>query len=164
MKTVSNLVCTRILKIRMLKQHKTRTMNKGGDTMDIDEMLDAVDSFVAGFGKREYADGQNALFIAINLFNLDLPFEFKGMGRRGVECLRLYRILRNAQPSQKNMEAFHIGETLAEYDSRELMLMALYLWNEGRSALTQEEMEKARGLLEKWKEIQPTEKAATASG
>ena len=57
-----------------------------------------------------------------------------------------------------------IGETPTEYDSRELMLMALYLWNEGRSALTEEEMERARELLGKWKEIQTTEKPATASG
>lgn len=42
--------------------------------------------------------------------------------------------------------------------------MALYLWNEGRSALTEEEMEKARELLGKWKEIQTTEKPDTASG
>jgi hypothetical protein len=129
-------------------------------------MLDAVDSFIAGLGNRETKDAQNGLFIAIELFNLDLPFEYKGMGRRGVECLRLYRILRNAKPDQKNTEAFHIGETLSEYDSRELMLMASYLWNEGRSSLTEDEMVEARALLEEWKATgeKPTKQPIAASG
>ena len=129
-------------------------------------MLDAVDGFIAGLGNRETKDAQNGLFIAIELFNLDLPFEYKGMGRRGVECLRLYRILRNAKPDHKNTEAFHIGETLSEYDSRELMLMASYLWNEGRSSLTEDEMVEARTLLEEWKATgeKPTKQPIAASG
>ena len=134
--------------------------------MDTEEILDAVNSFIAGFGNRETKDAQNALFIAKELFNIDLPLEYKGMGRRGVECLRLYRILRNAKPHQENPEAFHIGETLSEYDSRELMLMASYLWNEGRSSLTEEEIEEARALLEKWGITgrQPTKQSVVASG
>lgn len=134
--------------------------------MDIEEMLDAVNSFIAGFGTRETKDAQNALFIAKELFNLDLPFKYKGMGRSGVECLRLYRILRNVKPHQKNPEAFKIGETLSEYDSHELMVMASYLWNEGRSNLTEEEREEARALLEKWgvTGTQPIKQSAAASG
>ncbi|KYK34356.1 MAG: hypothetical protein AYK19_12270 [Theionarchaea archaeon DG-70-1] len=58
-------------------------------------MLDTIDSHVAGFGTRKTEDCQNAVFIAMKLFNLDLPLEYKGMGRVGVECLRLYCILRN---------------------------------------------------------------------
>ena len=114
------------------------------------EMLDAIDSFIGGFGTRETKDAQNALFIAKKLFNLDLPLEFRGMGRVGVECLRLYFPLERAKPSQKNPGAFNAGKILSEYDSRELMLMALYLWNEGRSSLTPEERDEARALLERW--------------
>jgi hypothetical protein len=140
------LVCTPIA------EPHTAATNKGGDTLEGREMLDAVNSFIGGFGTREAKDGQNAVFIAKELFSLDFPFEYKGMGRRGVECLRLYRILRNAKPSQKNPEAFHIGKTLTEYDSRELMLMASYLWNEGKNSLREEEREEARALLRKWRE------------
>ncbi|KYK37699.1 MAG: hypothetical protein HXS46_07560 [Theionarchaea archaeon] len=134
--------------------------------MDTEEILDAVNSFIAGFGNRETKDAQNALFIVKELFNLDLPLEFKGMGRCGVECLRLYRILRNAKPHQKDPEVFHIGKTLSGYDSRQLMLMASYLWNEGRSSLTEKERREARTLLEKWgvTKGQPTKQSAVASG
>ena len=133
--------------------------------MDIEEMLDAIYSFIGGFGTREAKDSQNAVFIAKELFNLDLPLEYKGMGRRGVECLDLYRILRTAEPHKKNPEAFHIGEILSEYDSRELMLMASYLWNEGRSSLTEEERVEAHALLEKWGATgnQPTKHSAAVS-
>ena len=154
------LVCT------LIAEPHTAATDKGGDTLEGREMLDAVNSFVGGFGTRKAKDGQNAVFIAKELFNLDFPFEYKGMGRCGVECLRLYRILRNAKPSQKNPEAFHIGKTLSEYDSHELMLMASYLWNEGRSSLTEEEREEARVLLEKWGVTgkKPTKQSAAASG
>ncbi|MBU7046896.1 MAG: hypothetical protein HXS54_10735 [Theionarchaea archaeon] len=118
--------------------------------MDTREMLDTIYSFVSGFGKREIKDGQNAIFIAKELFNLDLPLKFKGMGRVGVECLRLYFTLEDAKPSRKNRVAYNAGRMLSKYSSRELMLMALYLWNKGRSSLTVEEREEARILLEKW--------------
>ncbi len=134
--------------------------------MDTEEMLDAVNSFIAGFGNRETKDAQNALFIAKELFNLNLPLEFKGMGRCGVECLDLYFTLERAKPSRKNPEAFSAGETLSEYGSRELMLMALYLWNKGRSALTPEEREEARTLLKKRGVMgkQSTEQSVVVSG
>lgn len=53
--------------------------------MDTREMLDTIYSFVSGFGTREIKDAQNAIFVAKELFNLDLPLKFKGMGRVGVE-------------------------------------------------------------------------------
>lgn len=134
--------------------------------MDTEEMLDAIDSFIGGFGNRETEDAQNAVFIAKELFNIDLPLEFRGMGRCGVECLDLYFILEDAKPNQKNSEAFNVGRKLSHYNSRELMLMALYLWNEGRSSLTEEEREEARALLEKWGTTgkQTTKQSAAVSG
>lgn len=134
--------------------------------MDTEEMLDAIYSFIAGFGTRETEDSQNALFIARELFSLDLPLRFKGMGRVGVECLRLYSILEGAKPHQKHSDAFNAGRMLSHYNSRELMLMASYLWNEGKSSLTEEERKEARILLEKWDVAreQSKEPSAAASG
>ena len=134
--------------------------------MDTEKMLDAIDSFIGGFGTRETEDAQNALFIARELFNIYLPLEFRGMGRVGVECLRLYFTLEGAKPSRKNREAFNAGKILSEYNSRELMLMALYLWNKGRSSLTVDEREEARLLLERWDATgeKSTEPSAAASG
>jgi len=134
-----------------------------GDGTVVRRISDILNSFIGGFGTRETKDAQNALFIAKKLFSLDLPLEFRGMGRVGVECLRLYFPLERAKPSQKNPEAFNAGKILSEYDSRELMLMALYLWNEGRSSLTPEERDKARSLLEKW-DISEQPKTAAVSG
>ena len=103
--------------------------------MDTEEMLDTIDSLIAGFGTRETNDCQNAVFIAMKLFNLDLPLEYKGMGRLGVECLRLYCVLRNGKHLKKKPKVSRIGQTLSQYNSHELMVMASYLWNEGRSSL-----------------------------
>jgi len=120
--------------------------------MDTEEMLDTIDSLIAGFGTRETKDCQNAVFIAKELFNLDLPLEYKGMGRVGVECLRLYCILENGRHLKKNPKVSKIGQTLSQYNSHELMVMASYLWNEGRSSLTEEERQEARALLKVWDE------------
>lgn len=137
---------------------------KGGDTV-VREMLDAIYSFIAGFGDRDTADTSNAVFIAKELFKMNLPLEFRGAGRLGVESLELYGILRDAKPQQKNAEAFNEGKTLSEYTARELMLMASYLWNEGRSALDEREREEARALLEKWgRGEEPAKESAVASG
>ena len=87
--------------------------------MNTEEMYDAIDSFIGGFGTRETEDSQNALFIAKKLFNLDLPLEFRGMGRVGVECLDLYFPLEDAKPSQKNPEAFNAGKILSNVPTLE---------------------------------------------
>lgn len=79
------------------------------------------------------------------------------MGRVGVECLNLYFPLERAMSCLKSLEAFNAGQMLSEYNSRELMLMALYLWNEGRSALKKEEIEEARTLLKEWKKRENTD-------
>ena len=135
---------------------------KGGDSMEIMEMLDAIDSFIAGFENNDITDASNAVFIANELFNMDLPLEFRGAGRLGVESLELYGILEDAEPQKKNSEAFNAGKRLSRYNPRELMLMASYLWNEGRSALDEKEIEEARVLLEKW-DVETEERGAELS-
>jgi hypothetical protein len=112
------------------------------------EMNEIVGSFISGLGEPNNIDINNALFIAKELFHLYLPITYKGAGRNGVKSLELYLILRNIKPSQKNEEALSIGNTLAQYSSRELMLMASYLWNKGKSSLNSKEREKASILLE----------------
>ncbi len=114
------------------------------------EMLDTVYSLIAGFGERDVADTSNMVFIAMELFKVSLPLKFRGAGRLGVESLELYGILEDAKPQQKYPEAFNVGKMLSICSARELMLMASYLWNEGRSALDEKEREEARALLEKW--------------
>ena len=102
-------------------------------------------------------------FLLSNREYVGIPLEFRGMGRVGVECLDLYFPIEGAKPSQKNPEAFNAGKILSEYDSRELMLMALYLWNEGRSSLKPKERDEARSLLEKW-DAPEQPKTAAVSG
>ena len=122
--------------------------------MDTEEIFETLDSFVAGFGNRDNPDTNNAAFIARELFNMELPLKFRGAGRHGVESLKLYGMLEDVEPNQKNSEVFNAGKKLSRYSSRELMLMASYLWNEGRSALDEKEIEEARALLEKWKKTE----------
>lgn len=117
--------------------------------MKADEMNEIVGSFISGFGKSNKIDINNALFIAKELFHLYLPITYKGAGRNGVKSLELYMILRNIKPSQKNEEVISIGNTLAQYSSRELMLIASYLWNKGKSSLNSMEREEASILFEK---------------
>ncbi|MBU7043892.1 MAG: hypothetical protein HXS47_09905 [Theionarchaea archaeon] len=135
----------------------------------IRELLDEMGSFVAGFGNRDDADINNAIFIAMELQGLDLPLDFKGAGRLGVESLRLYGILPNVKPNQKKQDIFSIGKMFSNFDSRELMLLASYLWNEGKSSLNEKEREEALVLLQKKfstveKEQFAKSEAATASG
>lgn len=116
--------------------------------MSDETLFSIIESFIAGFGKRESSiDIYNALFIAKELQVLSLPIEFKGLGRLGVESPKLYRILRDAKPKQENQEAYNIGEMFSEYNSRQLMLMASYLWNEGKNALDETERAEAKALL-----------------
>lgn len=116
--------------------------------MNVEEMLEIVGSFIAGFGNRSSLDVNNAVYIAMEVQSLDLPLVFEEAERLGVESTRLYGILRKAKPKRKYYKAFNIGRNLANFSSHELMLMALYLWNEGRNSLSKEEKEKALSLLE----------------
>jgi hypothetical protein len=115
--------------------------------VEIREMLDTLESFIAGLGDKNKIDINNAVFVANNLLGLNLPLEFRGAGRHGVKSLELYGILEDMNPAQKNEKAFCIGKMLANYSHRELMLMASYVWNEGRSSLSEPEREEAIALL-----------------
>lgn len=116
--------------------------------MSIREMVDTIESFIAGFGNKNSIDINNAVFIAKELLDLNIRLDYRGAGRHGVKSLELYVILEDIRPNKKNQEAFRIGKILSEYDSRELMLMASYLWNEGRSSLYEDEREEAHTLLQ----------------
>lgn len=116
--------------------------------MNADEMNEMIGSFISGLGKKDTIDINNAMFIAKELLDFNLPVTYKGAGRNGVKSLELYMMLKNVKASQKNEEAFHIGEIFAAYSSREMMLMASYLWNEGKSSLNSHEREEAYMLLQ----------------
>ena len=125
-------------------------------------MVDTIESFITGFGNKNSIDINNAVFIAKEMLDLSIRLDYRGAGRHGVMSLDLYVILEDIKPNKKNQEALHIGKTLSEYDSRELMLMASYLWNEGRSSLYENEREEALILL-KEKFGVTTEKSAKPS-
>ena len=118
--------------------------------MNADEMNEMIGSFISGLGKKDNIDINNAIFIAKELLHLHFPIKYRGAGRNGVKSLELYMILRNVKVNQKNKEAFRIGNTLAEYSSSELILMASYLWNEGKSSLNSNERGEAIILLKNY--------------
>ncbi len=60
--------------------------------MDIGETLEVIESFIAGLGNKSNIDINNAVFIAKELLNIDVPLEFRGAGRHGVKCLRLLNL------------------------------------------------------------------------
>lgn len=135
--------------------------------MDIREMLDTLGSFMAGLGNKSDIDVNNAVFIAKELLDLNLPLQFRGAGRHGVKSLELYGLLRRTTPTEKNEKAFSSGKMLSGNNSRELMLMASYLWNEGRSSLDETERGEAFELLkDRFRETRDsaTPSTATASG
>lgn len=73
--------------------------------------------------------------------------EFEKSGHLGIESTRLYGILLKVQPNKKYKEVVMVGRELSKYDSRELNIMALYLWNKGRNTLGNHEKDVARVLL-----------------
>jgi hypothetical protein len=66
--------------------------------MDVRELFDVIDSFIAGFGEKDKSDTSNAIFIANKLFKIGLPLKWRGAGRLGIECLDLYNILDDVIP------------------------------------------------------------------
>ena len=94
------------------------------------------------------------------MYNQVLSLKFRGAGRQGIQSLKLYGMLEDVEPDpKKKPEAFNAGRRLSVYNSHELMVMASYLWNEGKSSLTEEEMEEARALLKKWEVLTALQQA-----
>ena len=116
--------------------------------MSIREKVDTIESFITGFGNKNSIDINNAVFVAKEMVDLNIRLDYRGAGRHGVMSLELYVILEGIKLNIKKQEAFRIGKTFSEYDSRELMLMTSYLWNEGRSSLYENEREEALILLQ----------------
>lgn len=115
-----------------------------GDKIKAFEMLGA---FISGLEHEDLPDINNAVFIGNELLRLKLPVKFNGAYRSGVECHEICGLLYFIEPNHADNRAYEIGKRLSTYNSKELALMALYLWNEGRSALYNDEREKARELL-----------------
>lgn len=79
--------------------------------------------------------------------------EFDESGRLGIDSTRLYGILRKVLPNKKFSSVVSVGKQLSRYESNKLMIMAAYLWNEGRNSLSNEEKEEAQMLLKEFREI-----------
>ena len=133
-----------------------------GDTKP-DPDTETTKGFIAGFQRTNKEDINNCLFIARELFKLKIDIKFRGAGRKGVKSFELYGILDSLNDFTETAKifletgekwrlylkyggkAYHCGEELSKCSSSELILMATYLFNEGKSSLT--ESEKALRLL-----------------
>jgi len=115
--------------------------------MDGKKIKEMLGSFIDGLEKKDLSDINNGVFIGNGLLSLGLPFKFEGAYRSGVESLQICGLLNHIEPNHIDNRAYEIGKRLSTYNSKELALMSLYLWNEGRSTLYNDERERARGLL-----------------
>lgn len=108
---------------------------------------ETIGAFIKSFGKEDLHDINNGVYLATQLLNLKIPFEFRSKGRFGVVSFELCSILDLAkQTPQSDDQSIHkIGNILSKYNSKELMCMALYLKNKAR--LYPEEIEEAKKLL-----------------
>lgn len=109
--------------------------------------LEMLGAFISGLEHEGLSDINNAAFIGNELLHLELPVKFNGAHRKGVESLQICGLLRIIEPNYADNRVYEIGKRLSTYNSKELALMALYLWNEGGSALYNDERERARELL-----------------
>jgi hypothetical protein len=114
------------------------------------KVIEVLDSYISGFGRKDISDVNNSVYIAKELLGFKIPVRFNGADRLGVNSLDIcgaLRYVRPIRPNKDNVEAYEIGKRMSKYSSQELILMALFLWNEGKSTLYDDERRKARELL-----------------
>jgi hypothetical protein len=115
--------------------------------MDGEKIKEMLGAFISGLEKEDLSDINNGVFIGNELLHLGLPVKFNGAYRSGVESLQICGLLRLIEPNHADNRAYEIGKRLSTYNSKELALMSLYLWNDGRSTLYNDERERAREFL-----------------
>lgn len=108
--------------------------------------LDIISSFVNGLEKYNSEQINNAVFIAKELFGMDLDYEFRDHGDLGVVNYSLCENLLGLSGYVSDKKAFDIGRRLSEYKSEELRYMAKHLFNK-TSGLFPEERKIAREIL-----------------
>jgi len=113
------------------------------------KVREMLESFINGLEKEKLEDITNAALIGNELLGLELSVEFNGACRDGVLSYQISGHLHFIRPNQNDKRSYEIGKHLSKYSSRELAFMALYLWNEGRSALYEGERIEARELLKR---------------
>lgn len=127
--------------------------------MDVEQVLDSIESFMEGFKKENEVDINNGIFIAKKLLNFEIPLDFRDGGRLGIESLDLYSLfdeIPKRRINKRDEKAYELGKELSEFSPEELRLMASFLWNEGKSSLFPEERTKAADLIKEY--LQKTEK------
>lgn len=105
-------------------------------------------SFIDGLGKKDISDINNAVYIAQKQLGLGITIEFDEEYRTGVESYKLNGILICLESEGGNEKVYEIGRRMSRYNPTELAWMALYLWNQGRSVLYNDERDIAKKLLE----------------
>lgn len=120
------------------------------------DVLNLLENYVAGFSRKEAEEICNSIFVIETKYNHEIfPFKFREDGRLGVSSGEIYKILRFIGTETSVSEDFQdnlpykLGKFMSNYSGEELKLMALYLWNHGRSALYPDERTKAKELVEK---------------
>lgn len=127
--------------------------------MDVEHVLNSIKSFIEGFKRENEVDINNGVFIAKELFHFEIPFHFRDGGRLGIESLELYSlfdVIPKRKVNERDEKAYEVGKELSKFSSRELRLMASFLWNEGKSSLFPEERVEAADLIKEY--LQKTEK------
>lgn len=107
-----------------------------------------IESFTTGFERKTFYDVQNAIYISNQILTLNFPIKFNTACRTGVESLELNGLLcMNLEASESDYRTYLIGTRFRCISSEDLRLMALYLWNGGKSDLFDEERVKAKRIL-----------------
>ncbi len=125
--------------------------------------IELMCSYIGGFGRTDSNDVSNSIYVAKTLLNLEITSKkFREQGRYGVGAdditLTIGYIERNIRNDEhfilkrlekENENEFKIGEMMSKYNSKQLALMALFLWNNGKSTLYPDERKEAENLLKK---------------
>jgi hypothetical protein len=110
------------------------------------DKIEAVSSFVSGFDRENASDIINAMYVAKSIFKIDLPFDFKSKGSRGVDSLEIRKILFffDFKDSRNHKKMTEIARQLSKLDPDRLAWLAQYLMN-GNTHLYQKEANEALG-------------------
>ncbi|MCS7109726.1 MAG: hypothetical protein NZ903_02945 [Candidatus Micrarchaeota archaeon] len=119
----------------------------------MNEEIDIVSSFLAGFGERDDSDVINGLFIAFKKLRVKPPFDFESRGCSGVESKGIRKILyfgRLLKNNGNHKEFFNAGRFLSNLSSNEIAWAAQYLMGK-KTHLYPFEAQRAKEILDQFK-------------
>jgi hypothetical protein len=111
--------------------------------------IEAVSSFVNGFKRQDATDVINAMYVAKNIFKIEVPFDFQSRGSRGVDSPEIRKILffSNIKDSRNHKKVTETARQLSKLNSKRLGWLAQYIMN-GRTHLYPKEADEAVGIQE----------------